>query len=53
MRGGARAHSYQMHMYFTQMGYNPTYADKGDVKYPRDNQKICPLKEYHMISSYC
>ena len=44
MRGGTRAYSYLMHVSFTQVYQNATYAESGDAKYPSES-KVCPLKE--------
>ena len=44
MRGGARAHSFRMHVYLTQMHYNTTYADKRDAKDPSQSKDLPPKR---------
>ena len=44
MRGGTRAYSYRMHVYFTQMYHNFTYADRGDAKYLRQSKDVPPKR---------
>ena len=44
MRGGARAHSYRMHVYFTRIHYNTTYADKRDAKDPSQSKDLPPKR---------
>ena len=52
MRGGERAHSYRMHVYFTRMSYSATYSGRGDAKYPRQSKYLPPkriTRDVHLL----
>ena len=52
VRGGARAHSYRMRVYFTQKSYRVTYSGRGDAEYPRQSKYLPPkriTRDIHLL----
>ena len=52
MKGGARAHSYRIHVYFTRISYSATYSGRGDAKYPRQSTYLHPkriTRDVHLL----